>query len=630
MNDKLNIFILAAGLGERLRPITDYIPKPLVPVLGIPAIQHVLNNVSVLPFHKIGINIHYKMEAVEKWFFHCSLKQEITLFPEKSIMGTGGALKNAEEFLKEGTFLVHNSDILTDINLEQLLEYHKSSNNIATLAVHNYPKYNCLLTDENAFLVGMKKDHSEEEVPLKAFTGIAIYEPEFLACLPAGESSVVDTWFKAISAGHKIGVLDVCRGGFQTRPCWNDIGTPSAYALAVFDKLKAEGETIYIHPSTEGCRDIELQGSVVIEEGCKFGKGLALKNCIALPGSNAGTIHELPLHENCIIGPDFKIELNESEILPFKDEGRQLIGTGGSDRKYYRVRENNESAVLMQCNSNDPEFPRHIEYSRFFLKNSVPVPQLMRVSAEKMQALFEDAGDTSLYSYLKCARGKAEVRHIYEKVIDALIQIHTKASENVLECTLLQERLFDYEYFRWETDYFIERFVRGIKNIKIDNDPELKKEFHDLASKADSFPKTIIHRDFQSQNIMVMKGQEIRIIDYQGARIGPPAYDVASILLDPYYRLEDDMREHLLEYYMNKMKISIGAMIDETSLKDSLLTCSLQRHMQALGAYGFLSSVKGKKYFLKFVPEGLRLLKEDASHAKDEYPGLYQLIMSLE
>jgi aminoglycoside/choline kinase family phosphotransferase len=127
---------------------------------------------------------------------------------------------------------------------------------------------------------------------------------------------------------------------------------------------------------------------------------------------------------------------------------------------------------------------------------------------------------------------------------------------------------------------------------------------------------------------MIIKGGIPRVVDYQGARMGPPAYDVVSLLWDPYYRLDDDMRERLLEYYIEEIKNS-GIFFNETDFKETLLPCRLQRHMQALGAYGFLSKMKGKKYFLKYVPEGLRLLKEDISLSRDEYPELYNLVMGL-
>jgi NDP-sugar pyrophosphorylase family protein len=658
--DKINIFILAAGLGERLRQITYHIPKPLIPVLGKPVLQYVLENISTLPFDKIGMNLHYKKDIVEKWITRHSLMEKVTLFNEKEILGTGGALKNAEGFLCEKTFLVYNSDILSDISLEKLIGHHLISKNLVTLAVHDYPKFNSLVVDEKGFLkyIQKGKNQSLDAVQRLAFTGISVYEPGFLKFLSEGASSVVDAWMDAVSAGYKIGIFDVS-GCY-----WNDVGTPSAYAYSVFNILRAEGEMVYVHPSIRGCSNVDIQGYVVIEEGCELQTGVSLKNCILLPGcyvdKNAGAIHELPLQygdnvemsfDNCIIGPGFKIDLNVSEITELSEEdGKQLIGTGGSDRTYCRMRDVNKTVVFMQCKSDDPDFERHVEYTRFFLKHTVPVPELISIEFDRSQAVFEDVGDISLYSYLKCPLDNTETEDIYKRVIDALILIHTIPADNVTQCPLLQERIFDYEYFLWETDYFMKRFVEDIRNIEIKKNPELEREFHRLAVKADSFPKTVIHRDFQSQNIMIMKGRKVRIIDYQGARIGPHAYDVASILWDPYHRLDEKVRERLLYYYVNQIKNKIISptpssvkrgggdfQIKENtdkkfygdSFKDSLLPCRLQRHMQALGAYGFLSTVKEKKYFLKYVPEGLRLLKEDISFSREEYPELYGLIMRL-
>ena len=79
MSNQFNIFILAAGPGKRLQPITDHIPKPLVPVLGKPVLQYILENISSLPFNKIGINLNYKKEALEKWVSECSLNERIIL-----------------------------------------------------------------------------------------------------------------------------------------------------------------------------------------------------------------------------------------------------------------------------------------------------------------------------------------------------------------------------------------------------------------------------------------------------------------------------------------------------------------------------------------------------------------------
>jgi aminoglycoside/choline kinase family phosphotransferase len=110
---------------------------------------------------------------------------------------------------------------------------------------------------------------------------------------------------------------------------------------------------------------------------------------------------------------------------------------------------------------------------------------------------------------------------------------------------------------------------------------------------------------------MIGKDNITRLLDYQGARIGPPAYDVASILWDTYYRLDADLREQLLRHYITRMA-GRAQWFNEQVFRESLLPCRLQRHMQALGAYGFLS--KGRTSTL--YSGGLRLLREDLSKQK--------------
>jgi len=669
----LSAFILAAGLGERLRPITNHIPKPLLPILGKPVLQSVLEKVTSLPIDKIGINLHHKRDDIEYWIEQSAFSNKIELFHEDPILGTGGAIKNAEDFLKDSTFLVHNADIVSDIDLQQLIDFHLTSHNLVTLAVHDYPEFNKLAIDERGFFRGFSSSSGEKKN--LAFTGIAVYQPEFLRFLPSGVSSVTDTWLKAVTAGGTVGT-------FPVSGCyWTDIGTPSSYTKAVINELRRNGEMVYIHPTAKDCQHIEMDGYVVIENGSRLCQGISLRNCIVLPGTKiakTGQDDKTPqcfltlfwgtgpdpykgqLYENCILGPGFKIDLSESDLFDSAEGNSFLIGTGGSDRKYYRVKLGKHSAVLMQSPGGDPDFQRHIEYTKFFRGHSIPVPELIDISYDKKTALFEDFGDLSLYSWLKCPRDRGMIEKMYKKVIDILILIHTEVTEHISECPLLQKRIFDYEHLRWETGYFVERFIRGIRNIKIVNELLLNDDFHRLAEKVDSFHKTVIHRDFQSHNIMVRKGESPGIIDYQGARIGPPAYDVVSLLWDPYFRLDDDMRERLLDYYLKQVippppllekrgnvilndegdaasqnplqspftKEGLRG-ITEKEFRESILPCRLQRHMQALGAYGFLSSVKGKNYFLKYIPEGIRFLKEDVSLAKDEYPELYSLVISI-
>ncbi|MBS1115006.1 MAG: hypothetical protein H6Q94_735, partial [Nitrospirae bacterium] len=265
---KLQALILAAGYGERLRPITDHIPKPLLPVLGKPVIEIVLEKIVSLPVDSIGINTHHKSEMLIQWLDSSPYSGEIKLFHEKAILGTGGAIKNAAEFLAGSAFIVHNSDILSDINLQILVEGHFSSGSTVTLAVHDYEKFNNIWVDSSGVLKHIEKSGAEQQAMLckMAFTGIAVYSPDFLDFLPEGNSSVVDAWMRALASGKKIGTVDF------SGCSWSDIGTPAAYFSAVREALEKSGETIYVH-SSANCSKAEIEGIAAFEKGCVIGSG---------------------------------------------------------------------------------------------------------------------------------------------------------------------------------------------------------------------------------------------------------------------------------------------------------------------------------------------------------------------
>jgi len=634
MTEPVTIFIPAAGLGERLRPITNHLPKPLLPILGKPLIEIILEGLVPLSSGKIGMNLHYKGEMVREWAGNSPYKERIAFFPEDPVLGTGGALKNAGAFLSGGPFLVHNSDIFLEIDFKRLIETHRSSGNIATLACHRHPRLGNVVVDEKGCVIDVEKDGEPRPDAKKvAFTGVAVYSPDILEYLPEGASHVTVAWLCAARAGHRVQALDFS-GCY-----WNDIGTPATYASAILEALSREGETVYRSPEAQ-CGSIEARGYIVLESGCRIENGSRLRNCIVLSGARVSGIYE-----NSVIGPDYALRLSETEMQPPLHAAEQkkvllpdwdihgerdavLVGFGGSDRHYFRVRNGETSVILMECLPGDPDFERHIEYTKFFASHGVPVPNLLTADGAHKRALFEDLGDTSLYSYLKLPRERGHIADLYRKVMEILARLHTRAYGEINRCPLLREKIFDYDHLRWETGYFLERFVAGLMGINPDDPRALDNEFHRLASLVDSFPKAVVHRDFQSQNIMVVGGLP-RVIDYQGARIGPPAYDLASVLWDPYCRLEDPLREALLSYYIALRKGEDRGFSGD-GFRKTILPCRLQRHMQALGAYGFLSIIKNKRYFLKHVPEGLRLLKEDMAESRGDFPALSRVALKLD
>ncbi|MEJ2697919.1 MAG: phosphotransferase [Candidatus Sulfobium sp.] len=639
------MFLPAAGFSERLRPISTKIAKPLLPVMGRPVLDTLLEKVSALPVSRIGINTHYKAESVAEHAARSAYSAKIVVFHEPKILGTGGALGNAASLLGKSVFLVHNADILSGIDLTALMEAHLASGNIATLAVRDYPAINNVWIDRAGGVshVGQQAPGSGGEFRPVTYTGVAFYSPGFLRFLGEGRSEVVPAWLAAASSGSVVGTVDVS-GAY-----WSDIGTPDAYAAAVFHALGEEGEMSYVHPSVQ-CDRADIGGLAVIERGSIFEGRASLRNCVVLPGARVRHGEKI---ENAIAGPDFRVLINEpvtvqpsapasiSGLLTAPPEKITftLIGSGGSDRKYYRVRDYDKTAVLLECARTDPDYRRQITYSRFLSGCSVPVAGLIAeepgtgdcppAGDGHVHALFEDLGDLSLYSWTRCARDPGRVVKVYRSTIDVLVTLHTVATDNAGKCPPPGFRLFDYHHLRWETDYFMEQFVRKTRGIAPENRTVLAEEFDRLARKVDSAPKSVVHRDFQSQNIMVTAADTPRLIDYQGARIGPPAYDLVSLLWDPYTGLHERMRERLIAYYLAGMRLYYGDLFDEAVFGTSLLPCRLQRHMQALGAYGFLAGEKGKKYFLRHVPAALSYLREETEAAGSEFPALCRLVKRL-
>ncbi len=633
--EAITAFIPAAGLGERLKPITDKIPKPLLPILGEPIIETVLARISRLSPSVIAVNMHHLWEQMQAWAASSAYAPVISLFHENPILGTGGAIKNASSSLKSSAFIVHNADILSDIDLSSLIEKHIESGNIATLAVHHLNKFNNVWIDKQGNLhhVGAQIQGTEAALCKIAFMGIAVYSPEFLDFLPIGPSSVIDAWLRAIAAGKTIGTVDFSGSG------WSDVGTPSAYAAAVFAALKEQGKTVYAHASVD-CGKAELQGSVIIEQGGSVGFDAFVSNSILLPGAHVSPGSRI---EHSILGGGFHVALDPADIfgtVPVSapllkmcgnPEGRVnavCIGTGGSDRTYYRIPCRETTYVLMSCTASDRDYERHLVLSQFLRKHGVPVPEMFGTDKQEKQALFEDLGDLSLYSWLACRRPPDHIISMYCKILDLLVLLHTSVTDHAAECTQLRERNFDREHLRWESRYFMENFVGSIFHIHAGEQLLLNDDFESLARTVAAFHKVVLHRDFQSQNIMIVHGNEPRFIDFQGARMGPAAYDIASLLWDPYCCLQDSMRDTLLSYYIMRMK-ETQTEFGERAFREALLPCGLQRHMQALGAYGFLSQVKGKKYFLRHIPQALAYLKRESEEARDTYPALHRLVAAI-
>jgi aminoglycoside/choline kinase family phosphotransferase len=181
-------------------------------------------------------------------------------------------------------------------------------------------------------------------------------------------------------------------------------------------------------------------------------------------------------------------------------------------------------------------------------------------------------------------------------------------------------RNFDYAVMRWESTYFKEEFLESFCGFTPAETEILEDDFGALARSLEQEPRFFMHRDFQSQNIFFKDGN-VRIIDFQTAHVGLLAYDVAALLRDSYVTLPKDMREGLLQYYYTAIRETIGVYSEYSQFKEVYTKAAIQRNMQALGAFSFLSGKKKKDWFRTAIPQGLDYLREGL----DEVNGLSKI-----
>lgn len=287
----------------------------------------------------------------------------------------------------------------------------------------------------------------------------------------------------------------------------------------------------------------------------------------------------------------------------------EMAGKAGSGRGYYRVRLGEKSYVLQQSGPEDRDFGRFVEYGRLFHSLGLPVPEIHAISDTVYQVLMDDLGPQRLWDVVVGPGDQlGRAAYWYPRVLAELVNWQEQSAPAFARHEELADRLFDRASLEWETAYFRDNYLlayRGLDSVPT----EVETFFHQLASVADKQPRVLMHRDFQSQNIMVVPPNgRIAFVDFQGARNGSVYYDVASLLWDPYVMLSVGLVRDLFGLWLRANPL-LSDVSPQDAWKD-FLVASLQRLMQAMGAYCFLSRVKGIEAFAAHIAPGRARLQE--------------------
>ena len=337
-----------------------------------------------------------------------------------------------------------------------------------------------------------------------------------------------------------------------------------------------------------------------------------------------GTIASPPEHHrvSALISEGEKKSFFEKYVQAPADV--RLIYGGGSDRSFYRVRGQKGSVILMISPENDGDFTNYLEIARFLKEIGVGVPAIYEANPEEHFVFMEDVGDESLYKKLQGVLSPEEIIFWYKVILEALAHMQVEGGRKWGNFAALPERPFDYHALRWETGYFQQYFLEAYCEIEITRREELAQEFKTLAEKVSREPLHFMHRDFQSQNIMIHNGTP-KILDFQGGRRGLLQYDLVSLLKDAYVVLPENVQENLLTFYLEKLDQEGIEVKDYQQFYEVFILTGLQRNMQALGAFSYLSLVKGKEWFKQYIPAGVAYLHA-ALKKRTDFPVLSSLL----
>lgn len=286
-------FVLGAGLGTRLKKLTQARPKPLVPVAGRPLITHAFDHLLGLGVKRLVINTHHCAGVYETAFPGGVYRDAaLTFRHEPVLLETGGGIKNVEDLLGEAPFVVYNGDILATLPLERALECHFATGNEVTLVLRSHGGPLQVAFDPASLRVTDIGHRLGRAPGTHLFTGIYLVSPAFFQRLRLEKISVIPAFLEMIAQGAALGAVVIDEGE------WWDLGTREQY-LEVHRTLRAANpEACWVEPSAQVAPSARLTGATYVGAGATVEAGASLHDCVLWEGTRIASHSSLT---RCIV-----------------------------------------------------------------------------------------------------------------------------------------------------------------------------------------------------------------------------------------------------------------------------------------------------------------------------------------
>jgi len=308
----------------------------------------------------------------------------------------------------------------------------------------------------------------------------------------------------------------------------------------------------------------------------------------------------------------------------------QTLAGDGSDRRFYRLLGSPTAVLLFHPNPPGGEVNENDSYYRIgqhLHAKGVPVPEIYTYCREESWMLLEDVGDISLEAVIKRQTVESEVRHWYRQALDVLVTMQIEGKEG-FDSSWCFDTPVMHRPFLWEREcgYFVRAFLNNYLHLHTTME-DLAPDFERLLTGAlPPGPNYFLHRDYQSRNLHIASGR-LRVIDFQGGRLGPLGYDLAALLIDPYVNLSPAWQQEFIDYYLDRIQTCVA--VDPAAFREQYYHLALCRNLQILGAYGYLTKAKGKAYFARYIPTALESLRRRLAERPGAFPRLEVLAESL-
>lgn len=590
--------VLAAGFGTRLLPLTREIPKPLLPIWNRPLLLRILDQLRAWGVREVVVNLHHQPGPILNLLRTQPLPGlHLALSFEPEILGTGGALERAHWFLGRDPFWMINGDVVADLDPRPLVRAFDPRRTIASAWVTKKTGPRSIdIADGRVLSFRAARPGGPGTA---TFCGVHLVHPRVLEFIPPGFSSIVTAYEKAMAQGWGVAAREV-RGSY-----WADIGTPSAYLRAHRDLAPHKGgRMVCADRSVSVGRGASLD-NVVLLPGAVVNAGAALRDCIVAANAPAsGRIEGAVVMRAAVAMPHDGLPdgIRRDRAVVHAHPKR------GSARSYTRVIDGPRSVMVMHYDPSRDENRLFAGHARWLARRGIRTPHLLREDAGACRIVLEDVGEVSVEHAFPGWSEAARMRW-YGRAVALAACLH--GIRGFARRTWMPP--LDPTRMNLEHDLFMEQFAAEVSDKALQ-----AGAFGDLRRARDLLavqPRVLIHRDFQSSNLMV-RGGELVMLDFQGMRPGPAAYDLASLLWDPYVELTGRQREALLKRY---------AASAPRPPDDVLRAGVVQRLTQALGAFVRLSRNPGQERFRNYIPAAVRRLTEDPAIAAG-YPDLVRLL----